>query len=330
MRQMEQEKLVQVKNLKKYYPVGGMGKKKVAKALDGVSFDIYAGETLGLVGESGCGKTTVGRAILRLISVTEGEIWFEDQNITNYSEKQMRPLRSQMQIIFQDPYGCLDPRKTVYDLIAAPLKLHGLKDREALRSRVLELMEEVGLRADYIDRYPHEFSGGQRQRIGIARAIAINPRLIVCDEPVSALDVSVQAQVINLIRKLQKEHGLTYLFISHDLRVIKHLCDRIVVMYLGTIVESGKKEDIYRTPAHPYTKALLSAVPEIGSDMGKTRTILQGDIPSPIDPPEGCRFHTRCPVATEKCAKEIPPRVDLGGGHFCCCHYCGNDSQNIR
>ncbi len=326
---MNEEYLVQVKDLKKYFPVGGMGKKEVAKALDGVSFNIRRGETVGLVGESGCGKTTTGRAILRLMPVTGGEIWFDGEEITHYSEKQMRPLRAQMQIIFQDPYGCLDPRKTVFDIIAAPLRLHGMKDKAQLKARVLELMEEVGLRADYIDRFPHEFSGGQRQRIGIARAIAINPKFIVCDEPVSALDVSVQAQVVNLIRKLQKEHGLTYLFISHDLRVVKHLCDHIVVMYLGVVVESGAKKDIYDHPAHPYTRALLSAVPEVGTDTAKNRVILTGDIPSPIHLPTGCRFHTRCAMATERCAQEAPPTVDLGGGHLCACHYCGQQPAEV-
>ena len=320
---MAQEVLVSVKNLKKYFPAGG--RHVVAKAIDGVTFDIYRGETVGLVGESGCGKTTIGRSILRLIEPTEGEIWFGGEDITHFTEKQMRPLRSKMQIIFQDPYGCLDPRKTVFDLIAAPLKLHGMKDKEQLKARVLELMEEVGLRSDYIDRLPHEFSGGQRQRIGIARAISINPEFIVCDEPVSALDVSVQAQVVNLIRQLQKERGLTYLFISHDLRVVKHLCDRIVVMYLGRVVESGTKEDLYAHPAHPYTRALLSAVPEIEVGQKKQqRVILQGDIPSPINPPTGCRFHTRCPMATDKCAAEDPAMEDLGNGHFCACHYCRN------
>ena len=320
---MKQENLVEVKNLKKYYPVSGLGKKKLAKALDGVTFEIRRGETLGLVGESGCGKTTAGRAILKLINATDGEIWFDNEEITHYSERRMRPFRSAMQIIFQDPYGCLDPRKTVYELIAAPLKVQGMKNKEELKASVLRLMKEVGLREDYLDRFPHEFSGGQRQRIGIARAIAIHPKLIVCDEPVSALDVSVQAQVVNLIRRLQKEYGLTYLFISHDLRVVKHLCDRIVVMYLGTIVEAGDKKDIYENPAHPYTQALLSAVPEIGSGTRENRIILKGDIPSPIDLPSGCRFHTRCPRATELCEKEAPPVKDLGGGHTCCCHYCG-------
>ncbi len=326
---MNEEYLVQVKDLKKYFPVGGMGKKEVAKALDGVSFNIRRGETVGLVGESGCGKTTTGRAIMGLMLLTGGEIWCDGEEITHYSEKQMRPLRAQMQIIFQDPYGCLDPRKTVFDIIAAPLRLHGMKDKAQLKARVLELMEEVGLRADYIDRFPHEFSGGQRQRIGIARAIAINPKFIVCDEPVSALDVSVQAQVVNLIRKLQKEHGLTYLFISHDLRVVKHLCDHIVVMYLGVVVESGAKKDIYDHPAHPYTRALLSAVPEVGTDTAKNRVILTGDIPSPIHLPTGCRFHTRCAMATDLCAQEVPPTVDLGGGHLCACHYCGQRPAGV-
>ncbi len=325
---MEQKNLLEVKNLKKYFPVGGgIFNRKYAKALDGVSFEIKEGETLGLVGESGCGKTTVGRSVLRLIPSTDGEIWFDGENITNYSEKQMRPLRSKMQIIFQDPYGCLDPRKTVFEIIAAPLRLQGLTNKEELKQRVLELMEEVGLRSDYMDRFPHEFSGGQRQRIGIARALSINPKLIVCDEPVSALDVSVQAQVVNLLKSLQKERGLTYMFISHDLRVVKHLCDRIVVMYLGTVVESGNKKDIYENPTHPYTKALLSAVPEIGSDAVKHRTILEGDIPSPIDLPSGCRFHTRCPMATDLCARKDPETVDLGNGHMCKCHYCKGQSE---
>lgn len=320
---MREENLVEVKDLKKYYPVNSRGKKETARALDGVSFEIRRGETLGLVGESGCGKTTVGRAILNLIPATSGEIWFDGQEISGYSEKQMRPLRQAMQIIFQDPYGCLDPRKTVFDLIGAPLLLYGMKNKEERKKRVLELMQEVGLRSDYLDRYPHEFSGGQRQRIGIARAIAVHPKFIVCDEPVSALDVSVQAQVVNLIRRLQKEYGLTYLFISHDLRVVRHLCDRIVVMYLGKVVEAGDKKDIYEHPAHPYTQALLSAVPEIGSDSYEKRVILKGDIPSPIDPPTGCRFHTRCPAAQERCTREEPTMVDLGGGHCCSCHFCG-------
>lgn len=321
---MEQTKLVEVKNLKKYFSVnssGFTGKKQTVKAIDDVSFDIFKCDCVGLVGESGCGKTTIGRAILRLIDVTDGRILFDGKDITHWNQKQLRPLRHDMQIIFQDPYGCLDPRRKVGDIITAPLRLQGIKKKNELRERALELMEEVGLRADYIDRLPHEFSGGQRQRIGIARAIAGKPRFIVCDEPVSALDVSVQAQVVNLIEKLQKEYELTYLFISHDLRVVKHLCNKIVVMYLGTVVESGSREDIYDRTAHPYTKALLSAVPETDGEP-QNRILLTGDIPSPIDLPSGCRFSGRCPIATDKCRTEAPPTVDLGGGHLCACHYC--------
>ncbi len=318
------EPLIEVSHLKKYYPVRGGGRRAFARAIDDVSFTVYRGETLGLVGESGCGKTTTGRAILRLIDPTEGKIVYDGTDITRLSEHRLRPLRPRMQIIFQDPYGCLDPRKTVFQIIAAPLRRTGLKDREALRKKVTELMNAVGLREDYIDRFPHEFSGGQRQRVGIARALAMDPEFIVCDEPVSALDVSVQAQVVNLIRDLQRQRGLTYLFISHDLRVVRHICDRIVVMYLGKIVESGSKEDIFSHTAHPYTQALLSAVPEAGESRAKDRIILTGDVPSPIDPPSGCRFHTRCPRATERCRSEEPPLTDLGGGHLCACHFCGN------
>lgn len=318
------EKLLEIKNIRKYFPVStGFARKGTTKALDGVTFDIYKGETLGLVGESGCGKSTLGRVILNLIPATSGSVSFEGKEISSLSERQMRKYRKDMQIIFQDPYGCLNPRQKVYDIIAAPLRLHGLKDKKALDERVFALMEEVGLRADYYDRFPHEFSGGQRQRIGIARAIANNPKLIVCDEPVSALDVSVQAQVVNLIQDLQKEHQLTYLFISHDLRVVKHLCDRIVVMYLGVVVEMGSKEDIYSHPMHPYTQALLSAVPEISEETADSREILEGEIPSPLDIPSGCRFHTRCPKATPECARVSPELADQGGGHLCACIHCG-------
>jgi len=316
------EPLVEVRNLKKYYPVKGAGRRAFARAIDDVSFTIFRGETLGLVGESGCGKTTTGRAVLRLIDPTDGQIIFDGTDITKLSEHRLRPLRSRMQIIFQDPYGCLDPRKTVFQIIAAPLRLNGLRDRAALREKVIGLMNSVGLREDYIDRFPHEFSGGQRQRVGIARALAMDPDFIVCDEPVSALDVSVQAQVVNLIRRLQQERDLTYLFISHDLRVVKHICDRIVVMYLGQIVEMGTKADIFERVAHPYTKALLSAVPEAGLDKSEGRIILTGDVPSPIHPPEGCRFHTRCPMAADRCRSEAPALTDLGGGHLCACHFC--------
>jgi oligopeptide/dipeptide ABC transporter ATP-binding protein len=320
---MEPEKILEVHHLKKYYKVNGSsfrGKEETVKALDDISFDICRGETVGLVGESGCGKTTAGRAILRLIDVTDGEILFKGQDITRASEGELRPLRRSMQIIFQDPYGCLNPRKRIGEIITEPLRLQGITNKKELQEHALELMEEVGLRSDYVDRFPHEFSGGQRQRVGIARAIAADPEFIVCDEPVSALDVSVQAQVLNLIQKLQRERNLTYLFISHDLRVVKHLSDRIIVMYLGSIVECGSKEEIYAHPAHPYTKALLSAVPEVGKDTGE-RILLEGDIPSPIHLPTGCRFHTRCPRATERCKTEVPPVMDLGAGHLCACHY---------
>ncbi|HPR39809.1 MAG TPA: ATP-binding cassette domain-containing protein, partial [Oscillospiraceae bacterium] len=292
---MEPDTIVEINHLKKYYKVNGngfRGKEETVKALDDISFEISRGETVGLVGESGCGKTTAGRAILRLIDVTDGEILFKGQDITHASEKELRPLRRNMQIIFQDPYGCLNPRKRVGEIITEPLRLQGITNGKELKEHALELMEEVGLRSDYADRFPHEFSGGQRQQVGIARAIAADPEFIVCDEPVSALDVSVQAQVLNLIQKLQRERDLTYLFISHDLRVVKHLSDRIIVMYLGSIVECGSREEIYSHPAHPYTKALLSAVPEVGGDAGG-RILLQGDIPSPIHLPTGCRFHTR-------------------------------------
>ena len=330
---MATETLVEVKHLKKYYKVSGKGfagRKQTVKAIDDVSFTIAKGEAVGLVGESGCGKTTTGRALLRLIDVTDGEIWFDGQDITHSTEAQLRPLRSQMQIIFQDPYGCLNPREKVGEIISAPLRVQGVKNKAELRRRALELMEEVGLRADYIDRFPHEFSGGQRQRIGIARALAADPRLIVCDEPVSALDVSVQAQVVNLIQKLQKEHGLTYLFISHDLRVVRHLCSRILVMYLGAIVESGTREQIYGAPAHPYTQALLSAVPEVRTNGVQHRVLLEGDIPSPIDLPAGCRFCTRCPQATDRCRRERPLMRDLGDGHLCACHFAQDGKPSAQ
>ena len=319
---MEKEKLIEVCDVRKEFTVStGFAKKAVTTALDGITLDIYKGETLGLVGESGCGKSTLGRVILNLIPATSGTVKFEGTVISGLSDRKMRPYRKDMQIIFQDPYGCLNPRQKVYDIIAAPLRLQGITKKAELDSRVYELMEEVGLRRDYDDRFPHEFSGGQRQRIGIARAIATNPKFIVCDEPVSALDVSVQAQVVNLIRDLQEQHALTYLFISHDLRVVKHLCDRIAVMYLGVIVEMGTKEDIYDHSAHPYTKALLSAVPEVTEEDPDDTPVLEGEIPSPLHVPTGCRFHTRCPNATEECSRRVPELRDLGGGHMCACLY---------
>ena len=319
---MEKKVLVSVKDIREEFPVStGFAKKGVVKALDGISFDIYQGETVGLVGESGCGKSTLGRVILNLIPATSGSVSFEGHEIAGLSDSRMRPYRKDMQIIFQDPYGCLNPRQKVYDIIAAPLRLQGVKDKKELDEQVFGLMEKVGLRRDYYDRFPHEFSGGQRQRIGIARAIATHPKFIVCDEPVSALDVSVQAQVVNLIQDLQAEFQLTYLFISHDLRVVKHLCDRVLVMYLGVVVEMGTKAQIYGHPAHPYTGALLSAVPEVTEAGMPDKPVLEGEIPSPLNVPTGCRFHTRCPYATEKCAREVPPLRDLGDGHKCACFY---------
>jgi len=320
------EKLLEVKHLKKYYPVKSFSalprEKKYVKAIDDISFDISKGETLGLVGESGCGKTTTGRAILRLIEPTSGELHFEGRDITTITQKELLPLRKEMQIVFQDPYGCLDPRKTVGQIIARPISLHEKLSKKDERARVTELMEVVGLRPEYISRYPHEFSGGQRQRVGIARALALNPKFIVCDEPVSALDVSIQAQVINLMKTLQQQLGLTYLFISHDLRVINHICDRVAVMYLGSIMEIGKKEDVYGNTAHPYTQALLSAIPTISENAGSVvREKLTGDIPSPLELPTGCRFHTRCKYSKEICRQTAPPMCDLGDGHFCACHF---------
>lgn len=323
------ETLLTVRHLSKHYPVKAPGpfakEKKVVKAIDDISFDIYRGETLGLVGESGCGKTTTGRCILRLTEPTAGEVLFNGDNIVPMEEKRMRGLRRHMQIVFQDPYGCLDPRQTVGSIIARPIRLHeGLSGKE-LRERVRYLMEVVGLRPEYASRYPHEFSGGQRQRIGLARAIALQPQFIVCDEPVSALDVSIQAQVINLMQALQRQFGLTYLFISHDLRVVHHIADRVAVMYLGSIVEIGQKEDVFSHTAHPYTQALLSAIPQVQEHArGDMREKLEGDVPSPMNLPSGCRFHTRCRYAQDVCRVQAPALIDRGNGHLCACHFAAN------
>ena len=317
------EALLQVKNLKKYYPItGGMLSRVTGhvRAVDDVSFDLFEGETLGLVGESGCGKSTTGRVILRLLEATSGEVIFDGQNIFNLKKEEMRQLRQKLQIIFQDPYASLNPRMTVGQAIGEAMEIHRIASGKAIETRAKELLEVVGLNPEYSIRYPHEFSGGQRQRIGIARALAVNPSVIVCDEPVSALDVSIQSQVINLLEDLQREFGLTYLFIAHDLSVVKHISDRIAVMYLGKIVEIADGEDLYVRPLHPYTKALLSAVPIPDPDAVIDRIVLEGDVPSPANPPSGCRFHTRCPFAQELCSIEEPELRDMGSGHWAACH----------
>jgi oligopeptide/dipeptide ABC transporter ATP-binding protein len=325
------DNLIEVKGLKKYFPVrkGLLGKSEDAlRAVDDVSFSIRKGETLGLVGESGSGKTTVGQTVLRLVEPTGGEIWFrsrsagEEQKIdlAKLSGKQLKSVRREMQIIFQDPYSSLDPRMNVGSIVGEPLFLNTSMRRRERLDRVRELLQEVGLKPEHLNRYPHEFSGGQRQRIGISRALALEPQLIIADEPVSALDVSVQAQIINLLENLQKRLGLTYLFITHDLSVVKHLCTRVAVMYLGKIVESGENDAVFEDPKHPYTEALISAVPVQDPDLRRKRILLRGDIPSPIDPPPGCAFHTRCHYAQQICKEKPPASRDLGGDHAVACH----------
>lgn len=315
--------LLKVENLVKFFPVrGGLLHREVAsvKAVQGVSFEIKKGETLGLVGESGCGKSTLGRCILRLIEPTSGKIFFHDKEITNLAKDEMRNLRRKMQIIFQDPDSSLNPRMSVGAIIEEPLVIHNLFDSpEKRKQRVLELIQLVGLRPEHYHRYPHEFSGGQKQRIGIARALAVEPEIIICDEPVSALDVSIQAQVINLLMELQKKLGLTYIFIAHDLKVVEHVSNRVAVMYLGKIVELASANELYKDPKHPYTRALLSAIPVPDPRAKDQRIILTGDVPSPMDPPPGCHFHPRCPMAIEECKQTVPPLEEKKPNHWASC-----------
>src|SRR5688572_9862541 len=315
--------LLEIRNLKKHFPVGQAlfsRNKDVLKAVDGVNLSVEQGETLGLVGESGCGKSTLGRAILRLIEPTSGEVYFEGKNLLAMSQRELRDMRRQMQIIFQDPYASLNPRMRVGDIIGEGLEILKIAKGNAKRDRVMELLRQVGLREEHYPRYPHECSGGQRQRIGIARALAVKPKFIVCDEPVSSLDVSIQAQIINLLQELQEKMHLTYLFISHDLRVVEHISHRVAIMYLGKVVEIAKADAIYREAKHPYTRALLSAVPFTDASRRKQRTVLEGDVPSPVYPPSGCSFHPRCPHREAVC-DEVDPLLEFGpDGHGVSCH----------
>jgi oligopeptide transport system ATP-binding protein len=318
--------LIRARDLYKYFPIyAGLTSRHVAdvRAVDGVSFAIEEGETLGLVGESGSGKTTIGRLLLRLLPATKGEILFEERNVLAMKRAEIRRLRRSMQIIFQDPFASLNPRMTVGEIVAEPLRIHGLASGKEMDDRVRELLELVGLQPYHANRYPHEFSGGQRQRVGVARALAVHPKFIVCDEPVSALDVSIQAQVINLLEELQAKFKLTYLFIAHDLSVVRHISTRVAVMYVGKIVELADRDELYQNPLHPYTQALLSAIPipDPQLEQRRKRIVLTGDIPSPVNPPSGCRFHTRCPVAFDRCVTEEPPLREYTPGHVAACHW---------
>ncbi len=324
------DSLLEVRHLKMYFPLKkSLGGKVLLslKAVDDISFTLKAGETLGIVGESGCGKTTMGRAILKLYKPTDGQIFFEGKDIAQYKSAEMRPLRTKMQIIFQDPYSSLPPRSTVGGILSEPVLVHKIVEKDKVKDYVLEVMDQCGLRDYYYERYPHEFSGGQRQRICIARALSVNPRLVVCDEPVSALDVSIQAQIINLLKRLQEQRGLTYVFISHDLSVVKHISDRIGVMYLGSMVEFGDKKSIFSRPMHPYTQALFSAVPNPNPDVKMDRIVLKGDIPSPANPPKGCKFHTRCHKCMEICKHVAPVYREYEPGHFVACHLYPQEEQ---
>ncbi len=315
--------LLHVEEMKIYYPVAGkrLGTTDYVKAVDGVSFEVRRGEVFGIVGESGCGKSTLGRGICKLEKPTGGKVILDGEDISGYNDRQMRPVRKKVQMVFQDPYASLNPRMSVFDIIAEPLMIHNLaKDKKEMEEKVLKLLRKVGLDDYHANRYPHEFSGGQRQRIGIARALAVQPSLIIADEPVSALDVSIQAQVLNLMNQLKKDFNLTYIFVAHDLSVVEHISDRVGVMYLGNFVEVGNKESLYTSPLHPYTQALLSAVPVPDPTAKKERVILEGNIPSPLNPPKGCKFHTRCPKAMECCKTEAPKKYQVSEDHYVYCH----------
>lgn len=333
---MAKQELLKVEGLKQYFPIkGGFFGRTVnhVKAVDDITFTIYEGETVSIVGESGCGKSTTGRAILRLEEPTEGNVIFQGTDLTKLSKREMRKFRKDLQIIFQDPYASINPRQTVASVLNEAMHIQKVLPKKERRARIEQLLETVGLRSYQADRYPHEFSGGQRQRIGIARALSVDPKLIICDEAVSALDVSIQAQVLNLLEELQNEFGLTYLFISHDLGVVRHISDRIIVMYLGKIVEIADKTSLFENPQHPYTKALLSAIPVPDPDAKKERIVLKGDVPSPIDPPTGCRFHTRCPYATNKCKAEEPAlrkSALMKEGHQAACHFMEQISKGLQ
>ncbi|WP_082233146.1 ABC transporter ATP-binding protein [Halobacillus massiliensis] len=318
---MTTEEILKVEGLKKYFEVSGglLRKKSLVKAVDDISLTVYKGETLGIVGESGCGKSTTGRLLMRLLDATEGSVYFEGENIMEWSRRELKQRRRDFQMIFQDPFASLNPRMTVEDIIEEPLTTIGMPRGER-KKRVRQLLKDVGIPESYTGRYPHEFSGGQRQRIGIARALALKPKLIIADEPVAALDVSIQAQIINLLMDLQKEYGFTYLFIAHDLSVVQYISDRVGVMYLGQMVELAESDELYEKPLHPYTQALLSAIPIPDIHIKKEKINLKGEVPSPDNPPQGCRFHTRCPIATEQCKREVPVFREINKGHYVACH----------